>query len=356
MLARFCDIWWQLPRALGGTMASTMTIGGGALAVFGLAFGCARILDLRPGIGLCEGVTCAATDACHIAGICDPNTGECSNPAAPTGTACNDYNACTAMDSCQGEICVGQVPVDCSVADACHPGACDPDAGCANNPAATDGTACDDKNVCTRTDTCQGGTCVGKEPVDCSVKDACHPAGTCDPANGCTAATDGTACNDGDGCSAADTCQSGICNPGGDHAWAHWDLQSPLPPQRYVSTPDVVFDKLTGRTWQRVMPGERYDWQGAKDYCARLTTIPGYPSGWRLPTRIELASIVDYTMSDPSIDAAIFTTIVPASYADFSFWTSSLASDGSGAWLVYFGGGDALTLKVSESYHVRCVR
>ncbi|MFP2929023.1 LamG-like jellyroll fold domain-containing protein [Pyxidicoccus sp. 3LG] len=56
---------------------------------------------------LCAGVVCAPLDACHIAGTCNPSTGQCSNPVAPNGTACSDGNACTQPDTCQGGVCTG---------------------------------------------------------------------------------------------------------------------------------------------------------------------------------------------------------------------------------------------------------
>ncbi|MBK9262306.1 MAG: hypothetical protein IPM54_21185 [Polyangiaceae bacterium] len=31
---------------------------------------------------------CTATDACHDVGVCNPSTGQCSNPAKPDGTDC----------------------------------------------------------------------------------------------------------------------------------------------------------------------------------------------------------------------------------------------------------------------------
>ena len=49
-----------------------------------------------------------------------------------------------------------------------------------------DGTTCDDGNACTQTDTCQGGVCVGANPVACSpTPPVCHLGpGTCNPATG----------------------------------------------------------------------------------------------------------------------------------------------------------------------------
>ena len=168
--------------------------------------------------GVCTGsnpVVCTASDQCHVAGTCDPQTGACSNPTAPDGTACNDGNACTQTDTCQSGVCTGSNPVTCSAQDQCHTaGTCNPSTGVCSNPAKTDGTACNDGNACTQTDTCQSGVCTGSNPVTCTASDQCHVAGTCDPGTGqCSnpTATNGTACNDGNACTQADTCQSGVC-------------------------------------------------------------------------------------------------------------------------------------------------
>jgi MYXO-CTERM domain-containing protein len=52
--------------------------------------------------GTCIGIkiTCAAMDACHLAGACDPMVG-CSNPQAPDGTLCG-----TAGATCNAGVCV----------------------------------------------------------------------------------------------------------------------------------------------------------------------------------------------------------------------------------------------------------
>ena len=54
----------------------------------------------------CASVTCTASDACHVAGTCDPSTGTCSNPVAPDGTVCHAGDACTAPDACQAGLCI----------------------------------------------------------------------------------------------------------------------------------------------------------------------------------------------------------------------------------------------------------
>jgi hypothetical protein len=158
---------------------------------------------------------CTASDQCHAAGTCSQSTGVCSNPAAPDGTACNDGNACTQTDTCLGGTCVGSNPVVCTAAGQCSSaGTCNPATGTCSSPAAPNGTVCNDGNACTLTDTCQGGTCVGSNPVVCTAAGQCDIVGTCNPATGaCSnpAAPDGTACNDGNGCTQTDTCLGGTC-------------------------------------------------------------------------------------------------------------------------------------------------
>ncbi len=92
----------------------------------------------------CANVTCTASDACHVAGVCNPSTGICSNPVAPWGTACDDGNACTNGDSCQSGTCVAGAPLSCAPADACHTATCDVALGCVNTA-----ISCDDGVACT---------------------------------------------------------------------------------------------------------------------------------------------------------------------------------------------------------------
>ncbi len=194
-------------------------------------------------------VQCTAPDQCHVAGMCNPLTGTCSNPTAPDGVACNDRNRCTDPDTCQAGVCVGDAIV-CGAIDACHlAGTCDPGTGVCSNPpinppvcqavtqchlkgtcdpmsgacttqVASDGTACTDGDSCTQTDSCEAGVCVSSNPVVCAAAGACQVPGTCDPFTGeCSTASapDGTACSTGAGtkCSLPDTCVAGTCTPGG---------------------------------------------------------------------------------------------------------------------------------------------
>ncbi|RYZ44383.1 MAG: LamG domain-containing protein, partial [Myxococcaceae bacterium] len=60
---------------------------------------------------------------------CNPATGQCSNPAAPNGTACSDGNACTQPDSCQEGVCTGGPIVGDTISNLAHQWTFDEDSG-----------------------------------------------------------------------------------------------------------------------------------------------------------------------------------------------------------------------------------
>jgi hypothetical protein len=123
----------------------------------------------------------------------------------PDGTACNDADACTAVSSCQSGACVGSTPVVCEATDECHEvGVCDPSTGQCSNPIAPNGVSCDDGDACSASSSCQGGECVGDDVTACPGEDACFEASSCDPETGQCGAperkSDQSGCDDdGDG-------------------------------------------------------------------------------------------------------------------------------------------------------------
>ena len=140
------------------------------------------------------------------------------------------------------------------------------------------------------------------------------------------------------------------------NAWASWvmpnPVQSGLPnPASYTVnvSGNQVTDNVTGLVWQRNLDTRSYTWDEAKQHCA-CSTIDGV-GGWRLPSRIELVSIADWTRAGPSIDSNAF----PGTPSE-SFWTSSvLNSDPGLGWLVYFANGHSSYSDVGYTYRVRCV-
>jgi hypothetical protein len=113
----------------------------------------------------------------------------------------------------------------------------------------------------------------------------------------------------------------------------------------------TVTDNVTGLMWQQTVPTGTYTWAQAVAYCPTLSL--GGHSDWRLPSRIELVSIVDFGVTS---GATINATYFPSTPADW-FWSSSpMAGSSSLAWAVDFDDGIAYYYGVSGTGVVRCVR
>ena len=124
----------------------------------------------------------------------------------------------------------------------------------------------------------------------------------------------------------------------------------PNPHSYETQTPGVVVDRVTGLSWQRNLPDKFYTFEAAERQCAGLE-LAGHRD-WRLPSRIELVSLLDTTRIQPSIDMAAF----PGTPIDW-FWTASPAADNpAAAWYVYFYFGYPKTDDRTNSFSVRCVR
>ncbi|WP_437785229.1 DUF1566 domain-containing protein [Sorangium sp. So ce1097] len=143
---------------------------------------------------------------------------------------------------------------------------------------------------------------------------------------------DGGAAGEGGGAGAADTCsRAAAC---GTHKWACWPMPNPagsgLP--NPASTTDlgggVVRDNVTCLEWQQSPPSESYTWDQAIRYCDDLTL--GGHSDWRLPTRIEMTSIVDFTQS-PAIDRTAFPGARGGFHKTASDWILTIRQAGAGA-------------------------
>ena len=164
-------------------------------------------------------VTCTALDECHVAGVCNPETGICSNPNQTDGTPCDDdNNACNGVYACQSGVCSETTAaVTCTALDECHvAGVCNPETGLCSNPNQNDGMPCDeDNNACNGVYACQSGICSQTmAAVTCTALDECHVPGICMPETGiCSnpSQTDGTPCSDENPETNEDACVSGIC-------------------------------------------------------------------------------------------------------------------------------------------------
>jgi hypothetical protein len=108
-----------------------------------------------------------------------------------------------------------------------------------------------------------------------------------------------------------------------DRRYAVWPLPDVKPLlSNYDLTNDTVTDKKTGLVWQRQEPtpiSTAYSF--AKSYCEGLTLAGA--DDWRLPTRIELLTILDYGQTQGVINKTVFPDGQLA--AGTIAWTSSLS-------------------------------
>jgi hypothetical protein len=206
----------------------------------------------------CQGgtpVICSDGVAC-TADSCDEVADACTN--APDDAACDDGVFCNGAEICDAVLdCQSGTPPTCDDAEICTDDACEPvgdacqnvfdpgnDPSCAvpvcgngfveageecddGNTVPGDccsatctfealGSACDDGQFCTVSETCDGaGACGGGSPWNCSDSVACT-ADSCDEvADACVNAPDDAACADGVFCNGAEVCDPALdCQPG----------------------------------------------------------------------------------------------------------------------------------------------
>lgn len=242
-----------------------------------------------------------------VALVCLLGCGGGSPGDADAGVDASEVDAATDAGH-DGGVCAlaSTCPVTWS---ACQARTCDETLGCGPVTPIREGFGCDDANANTYDDLCAAGTCAGT-PLACSVDNG-----------GCVTAT----------CVGYD----------------------PAPPScvcsgRYTVTGTQATDMTTGLTWEQVASAATFTQAGAVTRCS------GLGSGWRVPTKEELAAIV-VGIVGPRIDACAFPTTASALFWSSTaiagmpgkFWGSDFASGGN---LGGESGDDG-----SAAHFVRCV-
>jgi hypothetical protein len=146
--------------------------------------------------------------------------------------------------------------------------------------------------------------------------------------------------------------------PGGDAPtaaginWAAWPL---FDPQSFdASSPDVVLDRTTQLAWRR-HTDRAVTWAEAKDACDALAL--GGQDDWRLPTRLELQSIMRMSDEGPMISTAAFDEAVDLRGADLTAWSASLvAGSPDQRWAARFDVGYLDPTDLTFLGRARCVR
>ena len=170
----------------------------------------------------------------------------------------------------------------------------------------------------------------------------------------CSSSTSLETCSNGQW-GAAVACSSGlVCErypPAAceDPNWAEWPL--PDSPGYVDNGNETVSDNAIGLMWQKAAPTAMYTWTDAVAYCPTLTL--GSHEDWRLPSLIELASLVDYGVAVPG--PTINSTVFPGTPANV-FWSSTPMAGSASAWYVNFNDGSVFFDAVPSKGLVRCVR
>lgn len=160
-----------------------------------------------------------------------------------------------------------------------------------------------------------------------------------------------------------------------DHIYAAWPMPDNSPGAAvrpdYSTTERVVTDNVTQLRWQRVLPkkypgckgryplrgelqaiGTGCTWEEAKAFCGQPEIEKELgPGRWRLPTKIELETLVDVS-STPAFDP-LFET-----YPTDFFWSASPFPNPDGlklAWAVDFSEGYTYASGRYKAGRVRCV-
>jgi hypothetical protein len=134
-----------------------------------------------------------------------------------------------------------------------------------------------------------------------------------------------------------------------------WDQSLPASTRFVVLTnwgSQAVLDKETGLVWERA-PAIQLIWAEARRACTALTT--GGRKGWRLPSILELMSLIDPSAASPGPKLPLghpFTNISPSGY-----WSAMMDADvSSNAWNVDFGNGNVGSFSKGNGFLSWCVR
>lgn len=195
-----------------------------------------------------------------------------------------------------------------------------------------------------------GGTGGSGEVCESTGAEVCN--GLDDDCNG--EIDDGSAqelgCTNLEVCDESCVCAAALCRGG----YASWPMPgTPGHARDYQVSADTVLDRVTGLEWQRTVSPDSFTWAQAQTYCSDLA-LNG-KSDWRVPSRVELISLLDFSKeTPPSIDHEAFPN-TPAEV----FWTASTdANNDANGWVVRFSGGSPTPDDFSKTAleRARCVR
>jgi len=210
-----------------------------------------------------------------------------------------------------------------------------------------------------------GGACTSSCTVGATQCLSGSSLQTCTATNGCTlfAST---------ACPAATVCERLTPADCVDPNWAEWPMPNDATDAAagapnaaaYVDNGDgTVTDRVTGLMWQKTLPMTApgsgvlatFGFTAAVAYCQMTVNAMVPPLGghtdWRLPTLIELVSLVDLGLSNPSLSSTYFPN-TPSS----AFWSSTGSASSGRGWAVGFSTGALGRNNTIAPAYARCVR
>jgi Protein of unknown function (DUF1566) len=129
---------------------------------------------------------------------------------------------------------------------------------------------------------------------------------------------------------------------GGNHT-LRWDTNHPSASRFTTAFHGAVLDKNTGLVWEQA-PDATVFATRSDAAVACVNRNVGGTRGWRLPSVVELTSLIDPSLPPPFVPASIFTIVSPTPSSPL-FWSATSGVEITGSvWIVdlQFGRADAV--------------
>lgn len=365
-----------VPPGTGGVTAGTGGVGGEGLGTGGTSVGG------RAGIGTggagMGGAGLAGTGGRGTGGAATGGAGSGGSGGSGGPTACQTgQTKCSGTDlqTCASDGAWGNT-MSCGAHRACTGPSGTAKCTCTTDPVCSAvGNACSTGNASVVMCQMDGNGCLFQASSTTCTNGACSAGACC--TNACTVGVMECAnggirsCQKGsNGCGAwtmTSTCTTPlVCErysgpTCADANWAEWPMpNSPSDAgtpnqQSYTNNGDgTVTDNVSKLMWQQAVSTTTYSWDDARSYCSGQV-IGGFKD-WRVPSLVELVSIMDLSLSPPFINGVFF----PSTPSDYLYWTNTQSSYGDTAgWSIDFGTTYEYPMqgdyKIRTNY-VRCVR
>jgi hypothetical protein len=115
---------------------------------------------------------------------------------------------------------------------------------------------------------------------------------------------------------------------------------------------EAVLDQDTGLLWERSPATARIDWKAARSSC--LNRAIGGQRGWRLPSIVELTSLLDPSVQDS-------TAMLPSGHPFLNnptgfYWSASADAEPTKAWHLHLSDGHVHMASKTSAFKVWCVQ